>query len=139
MQSIWQACERIAGELGAPLIIENVRGAARYMGNPQAKYGAYWIWGDVPLLLPVGKGIHKGFTRQEKKYGDGVTQFGGNAYHFSRGESAKTGSNSKARKEWSAKIAMIPYPLSRYIGEYFMKEYRESLLGKHSRKRSRNG
>ena len=47
------AARRIAGEAGVPLILENVRGAQRWIGRAAAHIGPYYLWGDgVPLLLP---------------------------------------------------------------------------------------
>jgi hypothetical protein len=50
--TIWQACERIARECGAPLVVENVRGAQRFMGRSRLNCGAFHLWGDVPALVP---------------------------------------------------------------------------------------
>jgi hypothetical protein len=61
-RSIWLACERIAQELGAPLVLENVQGARKYMGPASAHYGSFYLWGDVPALLPIGR-PQKGFGR----------------------------------------------------------------------------
>lgn len=51
-KSIWHACEYIAMELGVPLIIENVRGAQRFHGPAVWHVGPYYLWGDVPALMP---------------------------------------------------------------------------------------
>lgn len=58
--SIWEACVRIAREAELPLVLENVRGAERYMGRARARFGSYHLWGDVPVLLPDGA-PRKGF------------------------------------------------------------------------------
>ena len=55
--SLWQAAERIAREAGAPLIIENVRGAQKFMGTARAHFGKQYLWGDVPPLLPTVNGL----------------------------------------------------------------------------------
>jgi len=141
-ESIWRACEKIAAELCCPLIIENVRGAVKYMGKAAARYGPFYLWGDVPALIPSGKHITKGFGRNRETQILGGS-FGGNSYHpkrefhwnkkdefhgngrrkeFNRGESQKTSSSSQVRKQWSAKIAMIPYELAFYIGKYFINQ-----------------
>lgn len=48
-----QAAFRIAAEAGAPIIMENVRGAQRFIGPARAHYGPFYLWGDVPALLPT--------------------------------------------------------------------------------------
>jgi hypothetical protein len=51
--SIVRACFRIAEEAGVPLILENVKGAVPYLGQPVARYGSRLLWGDgVPALIP---------------------------------------------------------------------------------------
>jgi hypothetical protein len=50
--SIWQACEHIARELALPVVIENVRKAQDWMGSAKWHCGSYYLWGDVPALMP---------------------------------------------------------------------------------------
>jgi hypothetical protein len=35
------------------MIQENVRGAQKYVGRAQWHYVSYYLWGDVPALMPV--------------------------------------------------------------------------------------
>lgn len=50
--SIWLACEQIAEWYQAPLVLENVRGAQKFMGRAATHRGSGFLWGDVPTLLP---------------------------------------------------------------------------------------
>lgn len=50
-----EACEAAGRYI--PMIQENVRGAQPYVGRAQWHYGSYYLWGDVPALMPV---THKG-------------------------------------------------------------------------------
>jgi site-specific DNA-cytosine methylase len=108
-KSIWQACEWIAKTCKAPLIMENVRGAQKYMGKAKAHYGSYYLWGDVPALLPVGN-PQKGFQKNKVRT-------------FGLGKDEKTTKNSMQRqgnrKEFAAKCAMIPFELAFWIGKCF--------------------
>lgn len=36
-----------------PLIVENVRGAQRWVGQAKWHFGSYYLWGDVPALMPI--------------------------------------------------------------------------------------
>lgn len=36
-----------------PMIQENVRGAQKYVGRATWHYGSFYLWGDVPALMPV--------------------------------------------------------------------------------------
>jgi hypothetical protein len=77
-----------------PLVMENVRGAQKYVGDAKWKYKSFYLWGDVPALMPVpGKGF-KGFKGFKKEWRDCEA-------------SRKWSSHSKERKEWSAQIAKI--------------------------------
>jgi hypothetical protein len=182
-RSIWDACVRIAKELNAPLILENVRGAQKWMGKAAWHYGSFCFWGEMPALIPVGK-PRKGFQQRpgyiEKPSYSGMgrkTEWRGNVqgkgrfgwnsaevqdqrmnafpgenerpvatYKNHRGPemsatrdkavrlangtrmsgrgAAQHGHHkSNARKEWSAKAAMIPLELSTWIGQiYYPKE-----------------
>jgi hypothetical protein len=50
--AIWAAIVDYAADVGAPLIIENVAGAADFHGKPVAYFGSRLLWGDVPALIP---------------------------------------------------------------------------------------
>jgi hypothetical protein len=50
-----QHCFRIASEAGCPIVLENVRGAQRFIGYARAHAGSFYLWGDVPALLPTTK------------------------------------------------------------------------------------
>lgn len=36
-----------------PMIVENVRGAQKWVGRAAYHYGSFYLWGDVPALMPV--------------------------------------------------------------------------------------
>jgi hypothetical protein len=36
-----------------PLIVENVRGAQKWVGQARWHYGSFYLWGDVPALMPM--------------------------------------------------------------------------------------
>lgn len=35
-----------------PMVVENVRGAQKWVGRAMWNYGSYYLWGDVPLFIP---------------------------------------------------------------------------------------
>lgn len=44
-----------------PLIVENVRGAQKWVGRARWNYGSFYLWGDVPALMPhTFKGLKVG-------------------------------------------------------------------------------
>jgi hypothetical protein len=109
LNRLFDACFRIQAQASLtagryiPLVVENVLGAQKWVGRARWMFGPYALWGDVPALMPDAIGIRKGA-------GSGRTWFyqnGGNARSAS--------SHSAERKEWSARVAKIPLPLSRHI------------------------
>lgn len=46
-------CRAIAGQLGCPIILENVRGAQPWLGRSVLNCGPFHLWGDVPALIPT--------------------------------------------------------------------------------------
>jgi hypothetical protein len=57
--SLFEACFRIQSEAikaaghFIPLVVENVRGAQKWVGRARWNYGSYYLWGDVPALMPM--------------------------------------------------------------------------------------
>ena len=36
-----------------PMVVENVRGAQKWVGRAVWNYGSFYLWGDVPALMPM--------------------------------------------------------------------------------------
>src|SRR5208283_6012546 len=36
-----------------PMVVENVRGAQKWVGPARWHYGSFYLWGDVPALMPI--------------------------------------------------------------------------------------
>jgi hypothetical protein len=57
--TLFEACFRIQREAceaagrHIPLIVENVRGAQKWVGRARWNFGSFYLWGDVPALMPV--------------------------------------------------------------------------------------
>jgi hypothetical protein len=57
--SLFDACFRIQREASEaaghhiPMIVENVRGAQKWVGRSRWNYGSFHLWGDVPALMPI--------------------------------------------------------------------------------------
>jgi hypothetical protein len=45
-----EACEAAGRHI--PMVVENVRGAIPWVGRAKYHYGSYYLWGDVPVLMP---------------------------------------------------------------------------------------
>jgi hypothetical protein len=112
--TLFESCFRIQREASEaagrhiPLVVENVRGAQKWVGRARWNCGSYHLWGDVPALMPP-LDPRKGFA--------GFKGF----KDFHDCEAARRwSSKDPRRKEWSAMIAKIPLPLSRWIARTFL-------------------
>lgn len=119
--TLFEACFRIAREAGVPLIVENVRGAQKWVGRAQWNFGSYYLWGDLPALMPTAKsfkaaGCLSSCNRMVPNGSDGTKGF---APRFEDTPMARVSSRSNARKAASAQIAKIPHPLAQYIARAF--------------------
>jgi hypothetical protein len=136
--SLFEACFRIQREASEaagrhiPLIVENVRGAQKWVGRARWNFGSFYLWGDVPALMPAALAIKNGggswfnigspgqrVTNQNPvhalsgiKGSEGYEREHPNAFGWKK---PGTSSKSPRRKFASAMIAKIPLPLSRHI------------------------
>lgn len=143
--SLFEACFRIQQEACEaagryiPMVVENVRGAQPWVGRAKWHFGSFYLWGDVPALMPITKQAFNGTAaRAIKNSGgkciphrptghwtnpeeNGIKQGGDwfNAASLSddgwQSISRRSGRKSNARKAASAVIAKIPLPLARHI------------------------
>ena len=128
-----EACEAAGRHI--PLIVENVRGAQPWVGRARWNYGSFYLWGDVPALMPVTlnaakvpgfrfDGSGKSFQSASvelgtKQPGIGGMRSNGKGDAWFQDGAARHGSKSTGRKMASAMIAKIPLPLSRHIAAVF--------------------
>jgi site-specific DNA-cytosine methylase len=62
--TLFEACFRIQREAceaagrHIPMVVENVRGAQKWVGRARWNFGSDYLWGDVPALMPI---TFKGF------------------------------------------------------------------------------
>jgi len=117
LTALFDACFRIQREASAaagrhiPLVVENVRGCVPWVGREAWSFGSYYLWGNVPALMPRFDGRAKGFA--------GFKGF----KDFHDCEAArKWSSKDPRRKAWSAQIAKIPLPLSSWIARTYKPE-----------------
>ena len=129
--SLFEACFRIQREACEaaghfiPLVVENVRGAQKWVGRARWNFGSFYLWGDVPALMPMTRKAQKfnpdgtahprHLTNQAES--DGVKQHKSGRAWFADHDSisGSTSSKSNARKAASAAIAKIPFVLAQHI------------------------
>lgn len=130
--TLFQACfdlQRDACEAAGryiPLVVENVCGAQKWVGRAKWHYGSYYLWGDVPALMPNGQVLGKvpglnwkvgSATYTRAAFND--TAVKGFAKRFEDTPMAWTSSKSPARKAASAQIAKIPFELAAHIARMY--------------------
>lgn len=148
LNRLFDACFRIQREAcnaagrQIPLVIENVRGAQPWVGRARWNFGSYYLWGDVPALMPPIHRRHdhrkspneswnpsrpsythdKGWKGVGSWFGDYAamknagTKQGGDWFNATQPYIARmSSSKSPARKAASAMIAKIPLPLARHV------------------------
>lgn len=139
--ALFNACFRIQREASAatgrhiPMVVENVKGAQPWVGRAKWHFGSFFLWGDVPALMPamfrgvkvpseqgrrtdIGNGAR--FTSRDCGV-EGIKQHGsGREWFAGEGKISRlTSSKSSARKLASAQIAKIPFPLAVHIARTF--------------------
>jgi C-5 cytosine-specific DNA methylase len=142
--TLFESCFRIQREASeaagrhVPMVVENVCGAQKWVGRARWHYGSYYLWGDVPALMPMVRKHAKVGGLDWSKYGQanykaqgfnttadqrlraetGIKQ-GGTWFHDATSPSRTSSSKSKARKHAAAVIAKIPTPLARHIAAVY--------------------
>ena len=64
--TLFEACFRIQREAceaaghHIPLVVENVCGAQKWVGRARWHYGSFYLWGDVPALMPITRRVKNG-------------------------------------------------------------------------------
>lgn len=59
LNTLFDACFRLQREASKaagrhiPMVVENVRGAQPWAGRAAWNFGSYYLWGDVPALMPI--------------------------------------------------------------------------------------
>lgn len=126
LTALFDACFRIQQEAveaagrHIPLVVENVRGAQEWIGKARWNFGSFYLWGDVPALMPIRKAIKNNAAEGMKlRDVDGFERTHPNAFGW---KIPATSSGSLARKAASAQIAKIPLVLSRHIAKVYYPE-----------------
>lgn len=109
LTSLFDACFRIQREACAaasrhiPLIVENVCGAQPWVGPARARYGSYYLWGDVRSVPQIATGrAHKSsgmnWSDPEKRGQDFTRVAGNQAIKNSGGSWFKVAHNTTSGK-----------------------------------------
>lgn len=128
---LFDACFRIRQQAGVPLVVENVVGAQPWVGRAKAHYGSFYLWGDVPAILPSSKRLKtighvnkrdgyahtRHLTNQRESEAIKQPGLSGPAW-FDHGASEYS-SKSDGRKAAAARLAKIPFELARHVAAVY--------------------
>jgi len=97
LTDLFNQCFRIQREVSeaaghyVPIIIENVRGAQKWVGKARWNFGSFYLWGDVPALMPIPRNVSKvpGF------------RFDGSGKSFQSASVTKCEGNKSVGMNWS--------------------------------------
>lgn len=132
LTALFDACFRIQREACAaagrhiPMVVENVCGAQQWVGPAKWHYGSYYLWGDVPALMPMTMKAAKVPGQDWNRFRETgeVSRFNAESERATKNSGGSwfrdgTSSKSTARKAASARIAKIPTTLARWIGHVY--------------------
>jgi site-specific DNA-cytosine methylase len=97
---LFNECFRIQREVSAaaghyvPMVVENVRGAQRWVGKARWNFGSFYLWGDVPALMPI-----PGKVRKTPEGSWDLTRANYNGDHAWKDEGVKAGDRNKGAKD----------------------------------------
>lgn len=83
LNALFDACFRIQREAcqaagrHIPMVVENVKGAQPWVGRARWSFGSYFLWGDVPALMPVQKYHQRLKVREGEQWNINRANFAG--------------------------------------------------------------
>lgn len=141
LNALFDACFRIQREASEaagheiPMVVENVKGAQPWVGRARWHFGSFYLWGDVPALMPFAAGRKNGGgswfnVANNTDSGHGQNPDGrkvaakefdgyGGGFGWDKSQMRQGNSHSPGRKAASAEIAKIPFPLAQHIAAVF--------------------
>jgi hypothetical protein len=85
LTKLFDACFRIQREAckaagrHIPMVVENVRGAQEWVGPARWNFGSFYLYGDVPALMPIGRKFKSAaMNSDQSKRGQDFTRIAGN-------------------------------------------------------------
>lgn len=116
--TLFDTCFRLQREASkasgrhVPLVVENVRGAQPYVGRARWNFGSFYLWGDVPALMPIPRrsdakapgfrfdrqgSFHSACVNQDAACREGIKNQGGSWFRVAHNTTSGTGKNPDGR------------------------------------------
>jgi hypothetical protein len=114
LNALFDACFRLQREASEaagrhiPMIVENVKGAQPWVGRAAWNYGSFYLWGDLPALMPSAIGGQK-FNPDGTAHGPGswfaiadsknrgTKNTGGSWFNVAHNKASGCGNNARDR------------------------------------------
>lgn len=99
LNACFNACFRIQREASEaagrhiPMVVENVKGAAPWVGRAKWHYGSFYLYGDVPALMP--------FTQRAQKHNPDGTDHGQGSWLAIADSKDRGSAIKKPGQDWS--------------------------------------
>jgi C-5 cytosine-specific DNA methylase len=137
--TLFEACFRIQREAceaagrHIPLIVENVRGAQKWVGRARWNFGSFCLWGDVPALMPptakavkvpglnwsrYGQPGYKGEafnTHADRRLREEIKNGGGSWFKIAHNTTSGKGQNPDGRKTKGHPNIRNGYPHTKHL------------------------
>jgi len=125
-----------------PMVVENVRNAQPFVGRARWHYGSYYLWGDVPALMPIARKATKvtglNWSSSDKaKHGcfrDSVIKnHGGSWFRFAHNTTSGHGQNPDGRLEHIKQGGdwfQVPWSLSNHWSSSPKRKFASALIAK---------
>jgi len=93
------------------MVVENVKGAQPWVGRARWWFGSYFLWGDVPALMPIQKyhqrlkvpageqwNVNRDNFTGTRGWDDGLKNTGGSWFNVAHNTASGLGNNPDGRK-----------------------------------------
>lgn len=144
LTALFDACFRIQRQASdaaghhIPMVVENVKGAQPWVGRAPWSFGSYFLWGDIPALMPIQRyherlkvkaGEQWNVNRENftgtRGWDEGLKHKDADGYERTHPQAfgwkaPRTSSSAvSARKASAARVAKIPFALSSHIARVY--------------------
>lgn len=110
LTALFDACFRIQREACCaagrhiPLVVENVKGAQPWVGRARWNFGSFYLWGDIPALMPLTFKAQKTpgfrFDGSGRSFqSESVKNTGGSWFNVAHNTTSGKGQNPDGRKQ----------------------------------------
>jgi hypothetical protein len=151
--TLFEACFRIQREAceaagrHVPLIVENVKGAQKWVGRARWSFGSFYLWGDVPALMPITLNPAEGVKQrgsgaawwdkaldERRKEATAINNGGGSWFNIAHNTTSGKGHNPDGRKVPGGRadgwFGRNDHPLRRHHSKHSCRKFASAMIAK---------